>query len=229
MDNFRRRSPFGALRSHDIPKVLLALWFSLAAPMAAKCAEPEPAIPAVAQAPNLENTDLAFSLLITVDLLRGEVGTAHAAWAQMRAQGADGFDSFTNVVQAPDGSNQKHVFNTFDELDRYVAEIARRQDAYAAEIRRRGFEELAPTYQTTMGSGCAKDWLTTGQSTIERTDFFFIVRQGERAFPGVVVKSSVVIIFPGGYQPPLVGAVEGGEMHLADSQKKCTMNLVATQ
>jgi hypothetical protein len=76
-----------------------------------------------------------------------------------------------------------------------------------------------------MGPDCSSDWPITGQVTIDRTEFFFVLQQESKQFIGSVVRDSLVIIFPGGFQPPLFGKIDPSSITLTDIQGQCKMVL----
>lgn len=191
----------------------------------AASSEIEPSLPPLSQVSELADEDLGFGLLAATEMLTGGVGTTDAVWEELHEKGVKELGTFTNVVTSPDGKTRNQVFKRFEDLHAYVEKIRRSHEAYKAEISRRGFQPVGPTYAVKAGKGCSPDWFVSGEATTERIEFLFALHQKDKAFLGASVRETVVIIFPGGDRRPLVGKIDHTGIALVEVGGKCEMKL----
>ena len=69
-------------------------------------------------------------------------------------------------------------------------------------------------------------WLGSGKVAVQQIEFMFGLHQADKEFWGVVVEDTVTVIFPGGFEPPLVARF-GEIIELQDAQSKCSITLTA--
>jgi hypothetical protein len=209
-------------------RVFFALIIAIVADFSptAKAAEPEPPLPAIKFIPKLSNSDLGVSFLAAGEMLSTGIGVIHEALTQLKKEGQlKDFPNVSGVSHNPDGSSQTHTFTDYDELDRYVHKIRRFHSESKAQIFKRGFNKVEGSYEGTVSSGCSKDWLASGPVNSQRTEFYFVLLQDQKGFEGVAVRNAVVVIFPGGFQAPLVGKMKDSEIALKATAGDCRMTL----
>ena len=115
---------------------------------------------------------------------------------------------------------------TFDELEQFVTKWQRLKDEYKEAIVQRGFKRLAPSYDVTVSRSCSDKWLGSGRVAVQQVEFMFGLQQAGKEFWGAVVEDSLTVIFPGGFEPPLV-AKFGEIIELQDTESKCSITLRA--
>ena len=177
------------------------------------------------QVSQLSGALLAFNVLAAEEMLCCSVGP-------MRDVALDNpkfLNSFHHTFRSPDGSEKTIVFQTFEDLDRYVEEIRRRFETFKGEILRRGFTKLNSNFEANVSRGCAPEWLGTGHVTVESQDFLFELHQEKKRFLGATVKDAVVVISAGGFNSPLFGRVRSGRIDIKDAEGKCVMSLVPSK
>ncbi len=187
---------------------------------------PEPALPPIDDISRLTDADLGFSFLAAGENLATGIGVIHQAMKDSRDEGQElAVGKITDVVGMPDGSTKTNIFDNFEELDRYVTKIRRFHTASKAEIMKRGFKTIGPSYTIVVAPGCPKEWLASGTVETEGIEFYFQLHQQPKVFEGVFVRSAAVVIFPGGFHPPMAGKIKAGKIRLSANSGECAIVL----
>ena len=187
--------------------------------------DPKPILPSIGDVPQLTDAYLGLFFVAAGETLAGSTGAVHQAMKQSREEGQELAITVTDVVPLPDGSTDTYTFRDFEELDRYLTKIRLFHTASKAEIMKRGFKRLGSSYTIDVAPDCPKEWLASGMVESDGIEFYFRLRQDAKIFEGVSVRSSVVVVFPSGIHPPLMGKINGKKIRLSATSGKCTMVL----
>lgn len=139
------------------------------------------------------------------------------------------------VIYNPDGTRETVTLRTSEEIEQFATKYRRLHETYKEAVIRRGFKQLAPSYDATVSPGCPDRWFptfTSGEVVVRQNDFMFILVAGG-PFDGAVVEDTITVITPlsVGVTPiptPLsLRGRYGNTIELRDAQSKCKITLRA--
>jgi len=202
--NIKRRKKVRAARAGNIP----AKPYRLPLPYTAE------------QIKSMPPRSVALGFASAIDTL----GSAMTMF-QLAKKGVMKPEHYTHEFHCPDGSTRKYIPRSIGEFEKFINHFRKMSLMYRKEIKKRGFERVKGKYNADLSSGCSLRWFAPGEVAVNQREFAFRISQGKKRFPGFVVGSTALLIYPGGHERPLFGRITGGEMKLADLQKKCTVTL----
>jgi hypothetical protein len=132
----------------------------------------------------------------------------------------------TSKIFYPNGKSQRVDLMTFEEVGRFLAKSRRLIAAYEKAFRRRGFRQLAMSYNATVSPGCSNRWFASGKVAVKQKDFKFQLSQTGKAATGIIVEDAIIVKLFGGNEPALLGRY-GKSIELQYAKSKCRINLKA--
>ena len=174
----------------------------------------------------VSDRELAFRYLFAREVLYGELATIYRDLNELRREGQKLNISIEYVMHNPDGTANQVVLNGLDDLERLFDIVDRAKEVYERKIRTRPKGQIMTNYKAVVSDFCPVEWIKSGEVIIEKNDLSFLLRQGEKAFEGVVVGDSVTVVFPGGALAPLVGGFKDRQhVKLEDIHSSCVVRL----